>query len=277
METRPVSAAPLVDPRPDWRRTLREHLREDRRRARRDGLGIAAAAAVLLVSFLLVRSGLLVDPPPAPATQAAGLVAPPADWQPIARPAALYQLPAPELRGLPLVHQARRHRDGGREDVLSFGAFSGDGLHLRLVVRSADPEAAAPSFFIDLVRRAAEAGFAVTRSGAPSSVATKFGPAEAADVAIEEAVERDCLAFRSDHPDEALRLSGWVCGTQGRPADRQLLACLLDRLSLRPAQDDLVVKAFFARAEERRLPACAGRTSWLEAPVLRGSLGGDRP
>jgi hypothetical protein len=112
----------------------------------------------------------------------------------------------------------------------------------------------------------------VTRSGAPDLLATKFGPAEAADVAIEEAVERDCLAFRTDHPEAALRLAGWACGTPERPADRALLACLLDRLSLRPSADDLLLRAFFAAADEHRLAACARSTSWLEAPILRPGL-----
>ncbi|HYF56377.1 MAG TPA: hypothetical protein VEA41_19145 [Salinarimonas sp.] len=235
--------------------------------------GIACMAALLGLAALLARSGLLSDmPPPPPATAVA--TAPPPDWSPVAGPPAVFALPAPELRGLPLVVAARRHREGGHEDVLSWGAFSGDGLHLRLAIRRGDPEPRPPSFFIDLVRHAAEAGFAVTRSGTPVAVATKLGPVETADVAVEEAVERACLAFRSEHPEADLRLLGWLCGSAERPADRAGLACLIDRLQPRPGAEDAMLRAFFAAAEERRLPACLGRTSWLEAPLLRGTIPG---
>ncbi|KAA2237086.1 hypothetical protein [Salinarimonas soli] len=230
-------------------------------------IGVAALAVALGLAFVVLRPVPVPrdEPPPADAV----LLAPPAAWLPIAHATPLFAVAAPELRGLPLVHAARRHREGGREDVLAYGAFSGEGLHLRLAVRAGDPEEPAPSFFIDLVRRASEAGFAVTRSGAPDTLMTKFGPAEAADVALEETVERDCIAFRTDHPEAALRLSGWVCGVPSRPADRQLLACLLDRLTLRAPHEDLLLRAFFAAADEHRNPACAGSTSWLEAPSLR--------
>jgi hypothetical protein len=80
------------------------------------------------------------------------LLAPPATWAPIPRPTPLFAVTAPELRGLPLVYAARRHSEGGREDVLGYGAFSSDGLHLRVAIRMGDPEEPARSFFIDLVR-----------------------------------------------------------------------------------------------------------------------------
>ncbi len=242
------------------------------------GLGILCVAAALGLVFVGLRFGLVGDTPPAPTMASAPAVqAPPAEWIPIARPAFLFGLAAPELHGLPLVHGARRHREGGREDILVWGAFANEGLHLRLSVRAGEPAPPGASFFIDLVRRAAEAGFAVTRAGVPDPIATKFGTAEAADVVVEEAAERDCLAFRADPPDTALHLRGWLCGSGDRPADRQSLACLLDRLSLREGHDDPALRAAFAAAEERRLPACAGRTSWLEMPPLRGSLGSGAP
>jgi hypothetical protein len=250
--------------------------RPARRRARADGpapvAGLRWVAAILGVGAVLLRSGILpggVEPsPPQPATLTVG----PPDWVPIPRATPLFVVAAPELRGVPLVHTARAHRDGGREDVLTYGAFSGDGLHLRLAIRAGDPAARPESFFVDLVRHAAEAGYAVIRSGGPGPLPTKLGPVETADVGIEETVERACVAFRSDHPQADLRLAGWACGTPERPADRQLLACLLDRLAVRPGADHRALRAFLAAADETRLPACHTRTSWLEAPLLRGSL-----
>ena len=246
--------------------------RHARRESAGPAIGIACLAVALGLAVVWLRPGGVREGTAPQESAEAVLLAPPATWAPIPRPTPLFAVTAPELRGLPLVYAARRHSEGGREDVLGYGAFSSDGLHLRVAIRMGDPEEPARSFFIDLVRRAAEAGFAVTRSGAPDLLATKFGPAEAADVAIEEAVERDCLAFRTDHPEAALRLAGWACGTPERPADRALLACLLDRLSLRPSADDLLLRAFFAAADEHRLAACARSTSWLEAPILRPGL-----
>lgn len=216
--------------------------------------------------------------PPAPAPLALEAQGEPegvAAWVPIERPFAPFNLEAPELDRLPRRHDAARHTSGGgRDDVFVFGAFEADALHLRLSAYRPGGEAPASStFFVDLVRRAGEAGLAVVRSAVAAPLTTKLGAVEAADAVLSgQGGERPCLAFRFLSDDPALRLSGWLCGTRERPADRATFACLIDRFDLIAAQDDKALAAFFAKAELARGAACrgpyllvTGRTSpWLE-------------
>lgn len=184
---------------------------------------------------------------------------PPA-WAPVEKPFAMFNLEAPEIDRLPAYHVAARHSvGGGRDDVFTFGAFEAQALHLRLSVYQPGGEAAAPSsFFVDLVRRAGEAGLAVRKSVVAGPLPTKFGTFEVADAILAEpGAERPCLAFRFLSQGPALRLSGWACGTAERPADRAMLACLIDRLALVAAREERALAAYFAKAELSRSPICA--------------------
>jgi hypothetical protein len=204
----------------------------------------------------------------------AEITAPPPLWEPIANPVPSYALDGPGDRapgtladaidwseGRPVTvsgpvptYTARRHSGGGREDILVLGG-PGKPVHLRLEIRRGVPEAASTSFYIDLVRRAAEAGLAVTRVAAPSPLATKFGPAEVASATFEEG--QACLAFRLMPGDLAFRIGGWLCQADERPADEARLACALERLVLMPGSDDAALRVFFAQAEQRRNSACS--------------------
>ena len=114
--------------------------------------------------------------------------------------------------------------------------------------------------FLEAARRAAEAGFAVTRSSVPVPMATKFGPAETADILLSaDGSEHACVAWRIIGEDAQLRLAGWQCGAAGKAIDRLTLACALDRLDLVGAGDDPALKAYFSRAERNRLPQCGSR------------------
>ena len=108
--------------------------------------------------------------------------------------------------------------------------------HARIVAYRPGAEAGPPgTFFLETARRAAEAGFAVTRSELPFAVGTRFGPAEAADVSMSSGGEpQSCLAFRLALETADLRISGWLCGGGARRPDRTQLACFIDRLDLAP-------------------------------------------
>jgi hypothetical protein len=197
-------------------------------------------------------------------------------WVQIPQPLALYDLPAPELAGLSRDHAAARHTTGGgRDDVLTFGAFDTDAPYLRLSIYQAGTEAPPPaSFFVDLVRRAGEADLAVPRSAVAHPLVTKFGAVEVADTVLDHnGRERACLAFRYLGEAATLRLSGWFCGAAAAPADRVRLACLFDRLDLVAAGANPGLATLFAQAEQKRGEACADarikvgarRTSWLDA------------
>ncbi|SEG75994.1 hypothetical protein SAMN04488115_11260 [Bosea lathyri] len=204
-------------------------------------------------------------------------------WVRIERPIAMFGLQSPELDREPTTYEARRNQDGSRrEDVLAFGAFAEEKPHLLLRLQVEHRGGDQPhSFMIALVREAAARGMAVQRSSAPIAIQTRFGPAETTDTVLSDgAVDRTCIAFRMSPGSVPLAMSGWWCGA-AKPADRQQLICLIDRLDLLNAGDDNVLRSEFARTETNRQPACApqrlsatGRkVSWLDAdgtaPALR--------
>jgi hypothetical protein len=141
-----------------------------------------------------------------------------------------------------------------RDDKWVHGVFESEAHYLRLVLR--DPAQPVPSFFIELVRRAAEAGLGVIRSAQPARVATRFGPAEIAEVALADGLERACHAFRVMRPQGELAVHGWHCGPPDRPLERREIVCLIDRLP--PQIDDRALKALVA-AIERDGDVCAPR------------------
>ena len=91
----------------------------------------------------------------------------------------------------------------------------------------------------------------------PALLPTKFGPVETADMALLGAGgEHHCSAWRIVADEQDLRVTGWLCGPQGKPVERTTLACLVDRLQLSPAQTDAGLRAFFRDADRRRTPGC---------------------
>jgi hypothetical protein len=225
----------------------------------RTALACAAAVAALT---LLAREGTRVPAEPAP-VRTAVLVAPAPAWAAIPQAKPHYALDAPELRPLPRTFEARRRADGGREDKLAHGTFESETAYLRLAVfrGPAEPEPGR-SFFIDLARRAGEAGLGVLRTGRPESVATKLGAIETAEAVLADGLERPCRAFRLRH-EAGLSLHGWHCAAGGSAAGEAPgpaeIACLVDRLALLPAAEDPGLKALFGQAEKRRSEGCPAR------------------
>jgi hypothetical protein len=161
--------------------------------------------------------------------------------------------------------EAREHMSGGREDTLTFGSFGDLGYgRISLVQGFTEP---ARSFFVDIVRRAAEAGLSVARDAPSRPVPTKFGPMEAGAVTLAGAAEQNCQAFRFADAEASFAFQGWLCGSDAHPVEPGHLACLVDRITLRVA-DNPSVKAIFAKAERQRLPACGTeeRTSSIRGP-----------
>jgi hypothetical protein len=198
------------------------------------------------------------------------------EWTRIARPVAMFGLDSPEFERQPAVYEAQQHGQGGtRRDELSFGSFKETRPHLQLrIVVAHEAEATPRPFVVALAREAAERGMSVQRSGLAHMISTRFGAVETADAKLNDGeMSRPCIAFRKSADEMPLELSGWWCGTQERPADRQQLICLLDRLNLLSAGEDRALRTAFARSELNRQPACAlprlaasGRkVSWLDA------------
>lgn len=205
------------------------------------------------------------------------------NWIPIIKPIPMFGLESPELDRASATLEARRSPDGSqREDILGFGALAEPKAHLllRLRVEHGRSDLSQP-FIITLVREAATRAMSVQRSALPAAIQTRFGPVETADATLTDGeVSRACIAFRMDAGALPLAMSGWWCGGEGKPADRQQLICLIDRIDLLNAGDDRTLRAAFARTELNRQPACVlprlaatGRkVSWLDADGIAPAL-----
>lgn len=176
------------------------------------------------------------------------LVAPAPAWRPLPPSPAPYALSG---TAGPVAAEARQHGSGAREDTLTLGRF-GDFRYAQvsLVQGTAEPPG---SFYIEIVRRAARAGLAVAHQGQSRTVATKFGPLEAAPLTLAAKAEQACQAFRFTDTEAHFSLQGWLCGSSA-PDDAQL-ACFIDGIvptgSASPS-----LKAAFAQAERSRTDAC---------------------
>src|SRR3954471_909891 len=183
------------------------------------------SAAIVLALALLAH-----EPPQEPAPRpvpTAVLVAPPPAWQRLADAKPRYALDAPGLQGLAQGFEARRHANGGREDKLVYGVFEADEPYLRLAVFRGPDEAGAPrGFFIDLARRAGEAGLGVMRTARPATVATKLGTLEAAEIVLADGLERPCQAFRLRR-EAGLSRQGWPGAGGGQAPARAGVPCLV--------------------------------------------------
>ncbi|KPF67372.1 hypothetical protein IP69_13590 [Bosea sp. AAP35] len=254
------------------------------------GIGLAATLVTTLSSGSEVTIASLTLPPEPDARPVRDVRQEPRpslgsreNWVTITKPIPIFGLESPELDRGSATLEARRSQDGAqREDVLRFAAFTEPKPHLllRLSVEHDRDELSRP-FIIALVREAAARALSVQRSSLPAAIQTRFGPVETADATLSDGqTTRACIAFRMEAGALPLSMSGWWCGGD-KPADRQQLVCLIDRIDLLNAGDDRALRTAFARTELNRQPACApprlsasGRkVFWLDAdgatPALR--------
>lgn len=259
-------------------------------RRTRIGIGAAAVLAASLGAFDLMRPSTSAQPESTasqPDRAATGTLPPKPVWMEVNRPIRIFDLGGSAFGKLPLTYRARRLSDASeRQDTLRYGDFEDEAPALTLSVSRLGPEPDAPRFFIDVARVAAGEKLAVVRSGLPTLMETRFGGFEAADLSVGLGAKvRPCIGFRLQPGDGPARpgpvaITGIVCGSDGRPVDREGLTCVLDRLDLQSAGDDAALQEFFAQAERRRGQGCGGphllaagaRPTWLDGEAVRPVL-----
>lgn len=165
----------------------------------------------------------------------------------------------------PSLYSVRRHAaGGGRLDQLVFGSPAGTGPHLRLTFYlPLDEPVGDVSFWLEMARRAGEAGLALERSPpVPGVFATRFGVFEYGALKATGAYgRRDCLGFRRQVSGprsgrSELLVSGLACLGDGAadPAfARQALVCALETITLAD-KEEAKLKALFDRSSA---PVCA--------------------
>ena len=220
------------------------------RSAGKIGALVAATGAALGVAILMVPAPVPAAPPGAAES-----------WIDINRPIQLFSLVGTEFARLPLAYAARRDvGGGGRRDLLVFGSPKGDTPYLQLSFRRSgrSPEPV-PTLLADLDRIDPDGRTGITHAGMPSTIETRFGPFETADLRlVTDRRSSPCIGFRSKPLDaDVLRIAGLVCGTSDRPAGRDLLGCVIDRIDLVSAGSDDALRGLFVDAERRRGSGCA--------------------
>jgi hypothetical protein len=149
-------------------------------------------------------------------------------------------------------YQILRHPEGGRKDILRWGAENGR-----------------PIAELEIYRLGSE--FEPGMTGEPHAaglVDSKFGPAALLRLPDDEG----CLGFLKTIDQPALRISGFVCQGETVPARGAAIACMLNRLSLITAGNDAKLAELFARTALKRAEC---RTDWVSGshkPALRGAI-----
>lgn len=179
-----------------------------------------------------------------------------------------------------------RHPGGGRKDIF---AWAGQGTGERgppiaelEIYQLGDEAASAPRSAQDLALRMPPGG----EPQAAGVVDSKFGAvallwrADPGAALNARHIAGGCLGFFKSVDDPALRISGWSCRGTSLPAERNAVACMLERLTLLSAGNEPRLAEFFAAAELRRrgctpagVSGAAG--SWINTtddPGLRGAL-----
>ncbi len=219
------------------------------------GLAILAAAG-LFAQWLHSGSQAERVPPPEAAKPPPRRLG----WVKIPQPFHLYALHAPLVAGEnSIMSRGATRPGGGREDFLSYGDFDGKAAFVRLAVtRHGSEKMEAPSFYVDMARRAAAIGISIDRADPPAPQATRFGEFETAAMSmLKGRLARDnCRGFRSSLAPPGLAIAGFACGADGERLSGRELACVINRLDLVSPRDDKVLREFFAAAAARGGARC---------------------
>jgi hypothetical protein len=212
-------------------------------------------------------------------------------WTNVERPYRAFALAVPEFGDPEPDYAIRRHPDGGRKDVMTWGDPSSIGS--RLMVEIYRPGREIRRFgeaATEVVARTAELGGPYALKPA-EGIESKFGRLTAFDfTAAQGGRPRNCLGFARAFDDPRLQIAGWYCKAGREVVDRSGLACAFERLTLLMAASEPKVTEFFARAELKRkfcaqksvarTPAAntsIKRNDWIDAPKepkLRGRVAG---
>jgi len=202
-----------------------------------------------------------------------------AAWRQIERPQPAFAAPSPDTSGTTESYEIYRHADGGRKDILQWSA-AGTALPLTSI-EIYRPGGEVPGFGPASLEIAARTALWNVRDvQAAGVIDTKFGSVSLVAFAATAASKPiNCTGFVRGFEDPLVQISGWSCGGAAQPAERQAVACLLNRLALLAAGSDPKLATLFARAELRREADCGATTSaengWLgtmDEPQLRGAV-----
>jgi hypothetical protein len=245
-------------------------------------VGTLALIAILAVHFWDQLPRLTSDP------------AAPPDWSLADHSQPAFSLGSSDQIDKSIAYTILRHPQGGRRDIFSWPGAGNRAVAELEIYRLGDEAASASRPQDDLSLRIPPGG----ELEAAGVVDSKFGTVAlvwraTAGANSEKQSERQskkpsksqhgtagCLGFFKGIDDPALRISGWFCQGDSLPAQRNAVACMLDRLTLLTSGNEPKLAKLFARAELNRRNCGSGEGAvlsgdWItqaDNPRLRGAL-----
>jgi hypothetical protein len=199
-----------------------------------------------------------------------------------------FALGAPDQADKSMIYTILRHPQGGRRDIFSWPGPGDRAIAELEIYRLGDESISASPPSDDLSLRMPPGG----ELEAAGVVDSKFGTVALLWRATGDPGSKvgpgakgkhgttGCLGFFKAIDDPAMRLSGWSCRGNSLPAQRNAVACMLDRLTLLTSGNEPTLAELFARAELNRRNCsprgdAAASGDWItqaDDPRLRGPL-----
>jgi hypothetical protein len=226
-----VASAPFVLPA-EWRAAMVRLLAY-----------LAAIYALSLVATELFRqqqqAAAVFEPAPRPA------------WTEVENPWAAFELAAPGYDEDDSDYAIRRHAQGGRKDILTFGELGTTQRFMNFeIYRAGDEIARFATPAEEIHALGSDQGRVLgLRSGMP--IPSKFGPFHTFEFAIGPFGGYNCIGFLRATENPRVQISGLSCG-MNLLVDRRAISCALDRLTLISAGSDPDIAKLFAYAEQKR-------------------------
>jgi hypothetical protein len=200
-------------------------------------------------------------------------------WTTAVRPQPAFAAPVADFASQSASYEILRHaQGGGRKDILRWSAAASDPplSQIELYRPGTELTAFGPPASEIAARVAQDRADAIQAAGV---IETKFGPVALVGFTSHASGKpQPCIGFAHSFETPRMQISGWTCQGETVQAQRQAIACALERLTMLSAGNDPNVAELFARAELRRT-GCSASTptsaDWVTAthePVLRGRL-----
>lgn len=224
-----VASAPFVLPR-EWRGALVRILAY---------LGAIYALSMIAADFVRQHeSAAMLQPAPRPA------------WIEVDNPWPAFQLSATGHDEDDSVYAIRRHPQGSRKDILSYGDLGNTQRFMTFEIHRAAEGSHFASPAEEIRALGSEQGRVLgMRSGMP--IKTKFGPFHTFEFGIGPFGGYNCIGFLRASETPRVQISGLSC-SMNLLVERRAIACALDRLTLLSAGNDMEVARLFAHAEQKR-------------------------
>jgi hypothetical protein len=212
-----------------------------------------------------------------PLGMAAGPAVRPA-WSPALRSYPAFAVSQTDSHEKTESYEIFRHPEGGRKDVLRWGAPGEKPVAELEIYRPGGEWNPSTSAAAEIARRMDQGGGHELE--AAGIIDSKFGPVTLLRLLDGADGAHSCLGFVRRLDEANLQISGWSCQGDTLPARRAAIGCTLDRLTLLTAGNEPRLAEIFARAELKRGSCAAAATSapsvdWVtraENPRLRGPL-----